>query len=141
VTIDTLTARELLERFARSHDTQCLAEAAVLEVVATAQLLSGRPSIATFLRGLSYESFADARLAVRTVAIDERTGIGVVEWSFSGRHVATAFGIAPSGRMLTLSLSAVCELGPEGITRTRLYFDTATVHAQLETGEGDKTWN
>src|SRR5256885_17245305 len=90
MTSATLTRSELLARFARSHDVQCIAEGAVLEVVATAQVLEGRSNIAAFLRGLSYESFAEAQFAVRTVALDEQCGIGVIEWSFSGRQIAPA---------------------------------------------------
>jgi len=137
VTTDTLTGRELLDRFARSHDPQCMAEEAVLEVIPTEEVLQGRSSIAAFLRCLSYESFADARLEVRTVAIDDQRGIGVIEWSFSGRQIAPAFGIDAYGGVLSVPLGLVCELGASGIRRSRLYFDAATTRRQLAPkGEG-----
>lgn len=136
VTTETLTHRTLIERFARSHDPQCLAEDAVLEVVPTAMTVRGRPDIARFLRSLAYQDFADARLDTRTFALDERSSLGVIEWSFTGRQIRPAFGMAALGNELALPLCVVCEVGSQSITHARLYFDAATVRRRLAPGGG-----
>lgn len=130
-----MTGRALLERFARSHDPECLTARAVLDNVPQADTLVGRREISAFLRALLYEAFADARLVVRSVGLDEPTGLGVIEWTFSGRQIAPAFGVRSLGRELRLAIVAVCEVGPDGIAHVRIYYDAATVRRQLTSKE------
>lgn len=134
---ETRGDRGLIEQFARTRDALCVADDAVFEIVPTNEILRGRARIAAFLRSLSYERFAEARFETRVVGLDERNGVGVIEWSFSGQQIGPAFGVAASGRQISLVLALVCQIGTEGITRSRLFFDGASLHQQLRSQGGD----
>lgn len=132
VSIVGTAGREVLERFALSHDPQYLAEGAVLEGVGAAGTLRGRPAISAFLRLLFYRAFADAHLTVRGVAFDEERGIGLIEWSFSGRSLGDLIDL-PAGLELSVPVGAVCEVGPDGIRRSRVYVGAAFARRHLAT--------
>lgn len=126
-----LDPRALVESYARTQDPQYLARDATLRHVALPEAAVGREAIGAALRRLFYETFSDVEVEVRTVAVDRERSVGVVEWTFRGRHTGEFLGIAATGRPVELAMAGVYELAEDSISRGRVYYDLATLLRQL----------
>jgi steroid delta-isomerase-like uncharacterized protein len=123
--------REVIERYASSHDPQCFAEDAEFTQVALANPFNGRDAIAGMLRLFYREAFTDARGDLRHVAADTEQDLGFIEFTFHGRHTGDLLGIAPTGRAVEIQMLGVYEVRDGLIRKCRLYYDMATLLRQL----------
>lgn len=129
--------RSLIESYARTRDAQYFAPDATLRDVGRGEAFEGRQAIEAQLRLLFLEAFSDVELDVRTVAVDEPSGLAAIEWTFRGRHTGELWGLPLTGRRVEVPMLAVYEVGDGLIRAGRLYYDTATVVRQL--GEAPDT--
>ena len=123
--------REVIERYATTHDPQCFAADAEFSQVALAHPFNGRDAIAAMLRLFYQEAFSDARGDLRHVAADTEKDLGFIEFTFHGRHSGELMGIPPTGRSVEIPMLGVYEVDNGLIRRGRLYYDMATLLRQL----------
>lgn len=123
--------RALIEAHARTRDPQYLAPGATLRDVAQGRTFEGREAIGAMQRLLFLEAFSEGQAEVRTVAVDEASGIGSVEWVFRGRHTGDYLGIAATGQRVELPMLGVYEVVDDLIRRARIYYDLATLLRQM----------
>ena len=124
-------SRKMIEAFAQSHDPQYFAEDAVYTQMAPSQSFNGRDAIAKMLRLFYEDAFSEARGDLCNVAVDTEKDLGIIEFTFHGRHTGELMGISPTGRSVEVPMLGIYEVGDGHIRRARLYYDMATLMRQL----------
>jgi steroid delta-isomerase-like uncharacterized protein len=124
-------SRKVIEAFAESHDPKYLAEDATYTQMPTSQSFGGRDAITGMLRLFYQDAFSDARGELRNVAIDTEKSIGLIEFTFRGRHTGALMGLSATGRSVEIPMLGVYEIDGDHIQRARLYYDMATLMRQL----------
>jgi len=106
-----------------------LADDVILEDQAHSRTFSGRHSVQDCLLALYVDAFQDAQLEVRCIAADESAA--AVEYVLRGRHAGAFAGISPTGRVVVLPMTPVCQIAAGQVYRASLYYDAGTLLRQL----------
>jgi limonene-1,2-epoxide hydrolase len=129
-----VTVRDLVEAYARSRDPQYFAPDAIVEQMPLGRVLRGRAAIGAMLRTFYLDTLVDPVEHIARVAVDEFSGIGLVESTLQGRHAHEPLGIALGGTAVELPMVAVYEIQNGLLARGRIYFDVATLLGELRRG-------
>jgi steroid delta-isomerase-like uncharacterized protein len=100
------------------------------EIVPTGDVHDGPAQVMAYFRE-SRTAFPDQRNEL--VAMHHADDAVIVEFNLRGTHLGPLRGFEPTGRGFTCRMIAVFEFEPggEGIVCERVYFDAATILAQL----------
>ena len=98
------------------------------ELVATGQVFDGADAVRQYYAA-SRGAFPDQRNVVH--ALHHADDAVIVEFNLMGTHLGPLRGFEPTGREFTCRMIAVFEFEGEGIVCERVYFDSATILAQL----------
>src|SRR3954447_10154971 len=100
------------------------------EIVPTGDVYDGEEEVARYFAE-SRAAFPDQRN--EPIAMHHADSAVIVEFDLKGTHLGPLRGIPPTGRAFTCRTLAIFEFEPEGegIVCERVYFDTATILAQL----------
>jgi steroid delta-isomerase-like uncharacterized protein len=98
------------------------------EIVPTGDVYDGPEEVMGYYRE-SRAAFPDQRNEV--VSLRHADDAVIVEFDLKGTHEGTLRGFEPTGREFTCRMVAIFEFEGERITCERVYFDSATILAQL----------
>jgi steroid delta-isomerase-like uncharacterized protein len=100
------------------------------EIVPTGDVHDGPEEVMAYFRE-SRTAFPDQRNEL--IALHHADGAVIAEFDLKGTHLGPLRGFEPTGREFTCRMCAIFEFeaGGEGIVRERVYFDVATILAQL----------
>lgn len=124
---------EVFLEFMVAHDPAFYAEDAVFHVMAMPEPFVGREAIGAALAMFYGGAFTDTHVEARTLLAD---GTRVVlEFVFNGTHTGELMGLPATGRRVRVAMMGIYEIEGGSIRSGRLYYDTATMMAQLRPPE------
>ena len=98
------------------------------EIVPTGDVYDGEEEVARYFEE-SRRAFPDQRNEL--IAMHHADDAVIVEFTLKGTHLGPLRGFEPTGREFSCRMIAVFEFEGEGIVCERVYFDAATILAQL----------
>jgi steroid delta-isomerase-like uncharacterized protein len=98
------------------------------EIVPTGDVYDGPDEVMRYYEE-TRTAFPDQRNEV--VSLHQTDGGVIVEFDLMGTHLGTLRGFEPTGREFTCRMIAIFEFEGERIVCERVYFDSATILAQL----------
>jgi steroid delta-isomerase-like uncharacterized protein len=114
---------------ARANFDAYLADDATFEVVGTDQKVHGRDAVRDTIVWLHTQAF-DARPEVKTVITGDNQA--AVEADFVGTHTGDFYGMAATGRSVTIPYSVIYDLEGDKITALRAYMSMELFTQQLK---------
>lgn len=105
-----------------------LTDDVALTMMATGEVISGRPAVAALLAYLHRSAFAAPPAVLTLVAGGE---CAMIEAEFAGVHTGEFAGIPPTGCMVHLPYAVAYGLGPDTICAVRLYLPLDALVRQL----------
>ena len=98
------------------------------EIVPTGEVHDGAEAVDGYFRE-TRAAFPDQRNEL--IAMHHADDAVIVEFTLKGTHLGSLRGFEPTGREFSCRMIAVFEFEGEGIVCERVYFDSATILAQL----------
>ena len=102
------------------------------EIVPTGDVYDGEEEVRGYF-ATTREAFPDQRN--KLVKLHHADDAVIVEFDLKGTHRGPLRGFEPTGREFTCRMIAVFEFEDDGIVCERVYFDAATILAQLASEE------
>ncbi len=119
--------------FMVDHDPAFYAEDAVFHVMAMPEPYVGREAIGAALATFYGGAFTDTHVELRTILAD---GTRVVlEFVYNGTHSGELMGMPATGQRVRVPMLGIYEIEGDHIREGRLYYDAATMMAQLRPTE------
>jgi steroid delta-isomerase-like uncharacterized protein len=101
------------------------------EIIPTGDVYDGPEEVMAYFAE-SRAAFPDQRNEL--IAMHHSDGAVIVEFNLKGTHLGSLRGFEPTGREFTCRMAAIFEFDEgDGIVCERVYFDSATILAQLAT--------
>ena len=132
------TTREDRERIVREHMesenrhefdvTMATFEHPRYEIVPTGEVYDGAEEVARYFRQ-TRAAFPDQRNEL--VKLHHADDAVIAEFDLLGTHEGELRGIPPTGKAFRCRCVAIFEFGDQGLICERVYFDVATIMAQL----------
>jgi len=98
------------------------------EIIPTGEVHDGPEQVMAYFKE-SRTAFPDQRNEL--ISLRHADDAVIVEFDLKGTHKGTLRGFEPTGREFSCRMIAVFEFEGEGIVCERVYFDAATILAQL----------
>ena len=98
------------------------------EIIPTGEIHDGAEAVDNYFKE-TRAAFPDQRNEL--IAMHHADDAVIVEFDLKGTHLGPLRGFEPTGREFTCRMIAVFEFEGEGIVCERVYFDSATILAQL----------
>ena len=128
----TSRVREVTAGFSKSHDVGTyFADDAEYDVLPLGQHYQGKEQIKGLFQTFYHDAFSPARAEIQNVIADAETRIGVLEFTFKGKHVGPQLGFPATNKEVELPMVAVYHVDGDRIRKARLYFDAAAFMRQL----------
>ena len=102
------------------------------EIVPTGEVFDGPEEVAGYF-ATTRAAFPDQRN--ENAVLYHADDAVIVEFNLMGTHLGPLRGFEPTGREFTCRMIAVFEFEGDGIVCERVYFDAATILAQLAAGD------
>jgi steroid delta-isomerase-like uncharacterized protein len=132
ITATTSRVREVTAGFSKSHDVDTyFADDAEYDVLPLGQHYQGKEQIKGLFQVFYQDAFSPARAEIQNVIADAETRIGVLEFTFKGKHVGPQLGFPATNKEVELPMVAVYHVDGDRIRKARLYFDAAAFMRQL----------
>ena len=131
-TATTSRVREVTTGFSKSHDVDTyFADDAEYDVLPLGQHYQGKEQIKGLFQVFYQDAFSPARAEIQNVIADAENRIGVLEFTFKGKHVGPQLGFPATNKQVELPMVAVYHVDGDRIRKARLYFDSAAFMRQL----------
>ncbi|TMF85977.1 MAG: hypothetical protein E6I07_09615 [Chloroflexi bacterium] len=131
-TATTSRVREVTAGFSKSHNVDAyFADDAEYDVLPLGQHYQGKEQIKGLFQVFYRDAFSPARAEIQNVIADAETRIGVLEFTFKGKHVGAQLGFPATNKEVELPMVAVYHVDGDRIRKARLYFDAAAFMRQL----------
>jgi steroid delta-isomerase-like uncharacterized protein len=128
----TSRVREVTEGFGKSHDVdRYFADDAEYIVLPLGQQHQGKEQIKGLFQVFYHDAFSPAHAEIKNLVADAENRIGVLEFTFKGKHVGPQLGFPATNREVELPMVAIYEIDADLIRKARLYFDAAAFMRQL----------
>ena len=128
----TSRVREVTAGFSKNHDVDTyFAEEAEYDVLPLGQHYQGKEQIKGLFRVFYQDAFSPAGAQIQNVIADAENRIGVLEFTFKGKHVGPQLGFPATNKEVELPMVAVYHVDGDRIRKARLYFDAAAFMRQL----------
>ena len=128
----TSRVREVTAGFSKSHDVGTyFADDAEYDVLPLGQHYQGKEQIKGLFQVFYRDAFSPARAEIQNVIADAENRIGVLEFTFKGKHVGPQLGFPATNKEVELPMVAVYHVDGDRIRKARLYFDAAAFMRQL----------
>src|SRR5215203_5333563 len=95
------TAMDKIEEYAQTHDGSYVAENAVFKNMSTGEETKGREAIAQMLNYIYHIAFDAKAVVINTIVTEKK---GLLEASFTGKHIGEFAGIAPTNKEVKVPL-------------------------------------
>ena len=124
--------RQVTEGFGKSHDVDTyFADDAEYDVLPLGQHYQGKEQIKGLFQVFYHDAFSPAGAEIQNVVADAENRIGVIEFTFKGKHVGPQLGFPATNKDVELPMVAVYNVDGDRIRKARLYFDAAAFMRQL----------
>jgi len=131
-TATTSRVREVTAGFSKSHDVDTyFADDAEYDVLPLGQHYQGKEQIKGLFQVFYRDAFSPAHAEIQNVIADGENRIGVLEFTFKGKHVGPQLGFPATNKEVELPMVAIYHVDGDRIRKARLYFDAAAFMRQL----------
>jgi len=131
-TATTSRVRVVTAGFSKSHDVDTyFADDAEYDVLPLGQHYQGKEQIKGLFQVFYRDAFSPAHAEIQNVIADGENRIGVLEFTFKGKHVGPQLGFPATNKEVELPMVAIYHVDGDRIRKARLYFDAAAFMRQL----------
>jgi steroid delta-isomerase-like uncharacterized protein len=126
---------QVFMKFLDAHDPVFYAEDAVFHIMALDEPFRGRAAIGEVLASLYGGAFTETHVEYRTIVADGSRV--VLEFVYNGTNTGEFMGMPATDRRIRVPMLGIYEIQGDLIRYGRLYYDAATMMAQLGHLDGE----